>query len=383
MREMRFVSLDLTNADLTGAILDKCDLRSCLLLGADLTGASLRETALDRADVTGVVLKNCDLTGATLQNVDLSVANVETIRAPNADLRSSKLVGLALSNSTLAGADLRDANLSQASLRNVSLEGARLTGAELVGVDLTAANLQFADLSLADLRDARLAGCNLQGAMLAGVQLQGADLNDVILGVTRLSRQAIPKLPGGSGPSYRETSRVYAILRSNFDSQGQYADSNWAYVRERRARRASHWPGRFLVEYPEDRGQKGRAARQAMLVLRLCGHTMRWFVDLLSDYVLGYGIRITGPFIFGVAVVLLFSIIFFLGHGVDLVTPRPGVAGYTDCLLYSSATFATIGLPSLAPVSRVDEALTAAEAFLGIATLAMILFSVGNRINRG
>jgi hypothetical protein len=65
-RRAKFVSADLSGAQLDGANLVQTDLTS-----ADLTGASLRGTDLSRAYLVGAILREADLTGARLDRAEL------------------------------------------------------------------------------------------------------------------------------------------------------------------------------------------------------------------------------------------------------------------------------------------------------------------------
>ena len=91
----------LRNADLSGANLEKADLRGADLRGADLQGANFEEA----------VLRGANLQGADLRGANLFKANLE--------------------DANLQGADLEDVNLRLADLRRVKFQGANLTWADL------------------------------------------------------------------------------------------------------------------------------------------------------------------------------------------------------------------------------------------------------------
>lgn len=110
-RDLEAVAIDLAGVeeadlDLTGAWLDRADLRHAKLLRCDLRSASLRAARLDHADLT-----RTDLAGATLADAQMPWA--------------------VLTRASLWGADLRNADLSHADLTDCELVNADLSGARL------------------------------------------------------------------------------------------------------------------------------------------------------------------------------------------------------------------------------------------------------------
>jgi uncharacterized protein YjbI with pentapeptide repeats len=150
--------------DLSGAILDRANLRGGHLGGADLGGAHLRSADLRWADFSGA-----NLGKAFLGSVDLGGANLS-----GADLRSSDLGRANLSGADLSQANLSSANLSGANLRRADLSSANLSGAHLSEADLILANLHNAVLIEAHLDFARLVGNDFTGADLTGCRVHGA-----------------------------------------------------------------------------------------------------------------------------------------------------------------------------------------------------------------
>ena len=76
---------------------------------------------------------NCDLRQANLTNTQLSGAILRQTNLKKANLRGADLSFANLRDVNLKQADLTNANLSSAVLRNVNLDGAILTGAQLPG----------------------------------------------------------------------------------------------------------------------------------------------------------------------------------------------------------------------------------------------------------
>jgi uncharacterized protein YjbI with pentapeptide repeats len=111
--------VDLTKANISGAVLDHAD-----LVDADLESTNLAGTFLFATVLSGSVLNHADLTGANLQSADL--------------------FSVALFNSTLTDAVLTGANLTDANLTDAILTGADLTKADLTGAEIDQKQLDVA-----------------------------------------------------------------------------------------------------------------------------------------------------------------------------------------------------------------------------------------------
>lgn len=148
---------DLSDADLSHAVLDSADLRHANLTGADLSGASLVSADLENAIMTGVNIKGANLKGTDLRNVTGLSPGV-LYSAENwleAKFAGDILDSLGLPadhNERIARRDLSGADLSGADFRNLSLAGFNLSGTDLRQADLTGTVLDSANLFLTDLR---------------------------------------------------------------------------------------------------------------------------------------------------------------------------------------------------------------------------------------
>ena len=101
-----------------------------------------------------------------LGDADLGNAFLERFELQSADLHRVNLSMADLFHATLLGANLSDANLSRTNLKQAYLGGALLVDADLSGADLSKADLSGADLSKADL-----SGADLRGTIINQSQL--------------------------------------------------------------------------------------------------------------------------------------------------------------------------------------------------------------------
>jgi uncharacterized protein YjbI with pentapeptide repeats len=154
-RPADFHSLDLTRAELRGALLRKADLTGLCAPKADLTGARLYRADLRGANLADARLRGADLSRADLREADLSGANLAGADLSRADLRGANV----------RRAVLRDANLADADLSEVhGLLPGQLGGAHLAGAKLPADILKFE--GLANVAEASKATQNLFTTMI-------------------------------------------------------------------------------------------------------------------------------------------------------------------------------------------------------------------------
>jgi hypothetical protein len=120
----RDVVVDLTSADLSGAVLNRAVLIGANLSKAVLTGAKLSSASLSDADLRGANLSGANLSGAILARANLSVPEP-----------------VAHNPGPWGWTDPPPTNLQGADLRNAVHEGADLSSADLSGADLTSASV--------------------------------------------------------------------------------------------------------------------------------------------------------------------------------------------------------------------------------------------------
>lgn len=149
----------------TGVDLSEADLMGALLQGYDLGGVNLSGACLKRANLSGA-----DLTGACLAGADMERCNLAKTRLAEADL----------SEALLKGANLVDTDLRRARMKGARLEGAWFLRARLGNTDLSGARLRGARFKESVSPGLRLEGADVEEADLAGLQLDRAVINTLV-----------------------------------------------------------------------------------------------------------------------------------------------------------------------------------------------------------
>jgi uncharacterized protein YjbI with pentapeptide repeats len=321
--------------------------------------------------------------------------------------------GLRLSEANLRASSFRYANLTGVELMRANLEGANLQDACLISVNLMGANMQHARLWRADMRHATASFANFRGASLYRVEFEDtefldADLTETLFTKADLSkvivhRESFPDrliyerpqkyavLLTEDTPLLSESKRAreylrylehgrsaYRQLKNSFLTNGMYRDASWAYYRERVVDKQMHFGRQVMFYFGKDIREKSLYSVRFLWL-----HTKHLFIWLflwLEELSCGYGEKPWRALGLAVAIILLFSPIYYLSLGITDVEGR--MLSWFDYLIYSMSTFATINLPRFNVINVTAELWTSLEALLGIATLALLMYSLGNRISR-
>ncbi len=279
------------------------------------------------------------------------------------------------------GTTFCDAQLQKSDLGHSCLVKANLRGADLSGADLSEVDLQDADLTGAKLINADVSDVDLSAVRsLEGVFLRGAKLN-----YTYIRRQ---QLWGGVGEErerdYYGAKEAYLSLKNNFLSLGRYDDASWAHFKERQMERRSHNPIRARRFYAStelvSQQIPGKGQQMLMPSFFLIRHLTKWLLDSLSEITCGYGERPLRVVFCALMIIVVFPLFFLWTQGLEASNGRP--LDPIDYLQFSLASFATMNLPDIVPRSNCAKLLTSVEALLGISTLALLIYSLGNRIGR-
>jgi len=295
------------------------------------------------------------------------------VRLDRAQMQSAYIRGALLDEAHLSGVHLEDAILSEATLPGAHLVAAHLDRAYVSATDMMSTDLTYAELGGATafgtyLRDASLAYANLRRVDLYQVlSLQGVRWYGAFLSHTRIKRESLGKAIGDeidaekerTAEAYHRAKEAYLLLKNNFNQIGRYEDASWAYVKEQQMEKmAYHWEWRS----------------QGWQVWRGWGSFWRWLRNWAYELATGYGERPWNPVIGGVLAIL--------GFAAGFCATR-AVANLWDALIYSLATFATFNLADTGPTGRGADVASSVEALLGIAVLALVVFTLGNKMSRG
>jgi len=149
--------VDLSEANLEGALLSHAHLGEACLSRANLAGASLLDVWASDSFLTEANLKGSDLHGARFGEAWLDQANLEGANLHRAFLYRANLTGANLKGALLHGATLERAKLQKANLQRADLSGAILIDTNLSDADISMANVYGTTLGSAITRGLRKA----------------------------------------------------------------------------------------------------------------------------------------------------------------------------------------------------------------------------------
>lgn len=133
---------NLNDAVLTGAKFHNANMTDIQLTGANLSGAILYNVNLMRANLKFANLESAELRG----DVDLSNAILDHANLNKTDLTRAKMVNASLIHASMHFTTLREANLTNAKLMHADISHANLMSVNLSSADLSAATLVYVNL---------------------------------------------------------------------------------------------------------------------------------------------------------------------------------------------------------------------------------------------
>jgi HJR/Mrr/RecB family endonuclease len=198
---------------------------------ADLTDANLSEAVLKSADLTGSNLERSSLRKAIIGDTLLDIPpHWRWSKGPTLDL--NRHYGVALLNSS-------------------NLRHADLFGAKLICVLLEGANLVSANLSHADLRRSYLAGCRFDHAVLEDADLREASFSTafgrsaVFAGTKLRGARLTTESEGAPHGGFLELAACNGLDTAEFDSEeflGHYLARAWHYLHQSDIAERRHYP---------------------------------------------------------------------------------------------------------------------------------------------
>nr|WP_314488883.1 DUF2169 domain-containing protein [uncultured Pseudomonas sp.] len=200
--EQRFVALDLSGADLSDMVLQRCQFEGCNLTdslltrahleGSRLQGCTLTKADLQQANLNGAMFQDCNLGGAQLDRSEgcaalvrqcvLAHATLHEAKWPHchlvdSDLRHTGATGTDLSDGRIRGCDLTAADWRQSQQVRTHLDDCKVEGADFSGADVQRGKWSRLVGSRLNLRGIKGAGLSIeQSSQLPGACLDQADL---------------------------------------------------------------------------------------------------------------------------------------------------------------------------------------------------------------
>jgi uncharacterized protein YjbI with pentapeptide repeats len=199
-RKIPRLLIDVRQADLSQARLERQDLRYAAGREATLNGAILRDANLSKADFQRASFRGADLEGANLLGTDLDLADFRNACLRKATLKDADLEDADFRGAYLGRADLRSPLLKRANFANASLHGVELRNADLTRANFEGAVMQCfiynRDEPTPSIECPRLDGANLSQARFPGADLRFATgLTQAQL--SEACGDAATRLPGG------------------------------------------------------------------------------------------------------------------------------------------------------------------------------------------
>lgn len=366
--------------------------------------------------------KGLDLSGCDLSGLDMSSKAIESVlmrrgidpQTPSPawlarytwgkvrnsiDLGGVILVGANLQHTNLHGANITYANLQNADLRDACLQAANLYRSDLGRVRLWRADMRQTIAVEANFEGASLYRVLFENTLLTDANLRNAILDGANMGDAQLTRKSIgDTIVNEDARVYEETLRwddpdltwedesyllyrlrkardIYIELLRGFRSQGYYSDASWAHYKGRSLDRQMHGPLHARRYF----GEEMKPGLLGMLGFYV-NHFVQWILRWAGELSCGYGERPLRTIAWAIAIIVTFCPLFWLAGGLEDV--YDGTMSWIDYLNHSFGAFTTIGFSDFAVHGWATQTLTSFEALLGISTLALLMFALGNRISR-
>jgi len=328
--------------------------------GLDLSYCEFSDVDLSNINFSGDwegITHGANFEGSRFRHCNFQNCNLDLINFQNAIVMYSNL-----SNTSIRGANCSNANFRESDFRYANLYRSQLTGADFYQADLELTDLYRAS----NLKDALLDKSNFGDQILQEKKSKFEEY----LTIHNLgdNEQVITQ-------RYRRASEVYLHIKNAFTQQGKYKDARWAYLKERRIYRSAINPFLVRKNFPDELDQQIKIWNWQWWWFYI-KFTTRWILSWMEDFSCGYGELPSKTIVLSLIIIFLFPVVYQQTGGIT------GASNELDYFNYSLGAFTTIGFNNFQATTPISQVLTSLEAITGISMLALLMYTLGNRISR-
>lgn len=261
-----------------------------------------------------------------------------------------------LSGLVLTGADLKKFDFSGADMSDTFIDQCDFSKALFVETNLTHAYLGWSNLEGADLSRAELDSAVFTHAILYNVKLLAYSISfgRIPLNITKDSFNCEKKFTRSrineSDPYTTEA--TYQALKTHFINNGDYDSASWAAYSERLMQRNNYYKSKKYL---------------------------KWSGSFLFGAISGYGEKPIKVIYFVLSVLIIYSLAYFLS-GTLICLPDKSCPSFAQVIYFSTTTFCTMTVPGFEIKQTVFGLfLVSSEAFLGLISLSLFIFTLTRR----
>jgi uncharacterized protein YjbI with pentapeptide repeats len=261
-----------------------------------------------------------------------------------------------LSGLVLTGAELQSFDFSGVDMSDTFIDQCNLSNAKFVETNLSNAYLGWSNLENADLIRAELDGAVFTKANLFNIKLVACSMSfgRVPVNITKNSfkNSKLFKRPKVDESDPYPVEATYRALKAQFIGVGDYDSASWAAYCERLMQRKKYWKFK---------------------------NYFKWLSSLIFGSISGYGEKPLRIFWLVLSIISLYSFLFFIS-GVLLQSSDKSVSSLSQSIYFSATTFCTMTVPGLEIKQTLfGMFLVSSEAFLGLISLSLVIFTLTRR----